>query len=318
MAAATEEELEPFKNKNNLDDQIFSAISGNGEIKVTACTLRNLVNDAMIQQSLTATPANALARSMACGLLLSNGMQKEQTFQLTMACDGPIRSVVSISNGNGGVRGYVGTPGLGDMHISEAIGRGTVQVVKMHPDWRTPYNGVTRIEHGDIDRDVGIYLAESEQRACALAAATKINGILCTAAGGYLVEQLPGCTPETSAQVEKNLAKLLEMDGSDTLPAGILLGGGSPLDICNIVLEGLDLKPLQQIKPELVCECSEERLFRAVRLLPKDEVDKILNQKEDIEALCHFCGKVYRMGPEQVAEKLAAATGDPSLDADFQ
>jgi molecular chaperone Hsp33 len=318
MAAATDEELEPFINKNNLDDQIFSCISGNGEIKVTACTIRNLVNDVMIQQSLTATPADALARSMVCSLLLSNGMQAEQTFQLTMACDGPIRSVVAIADGVGQVRGFVGNPSLGEMHISEAIGKGTVQIVKMHPDWPTPYNGVTAIEHGDVDRDVGIYLANSEQRACALAASTQINGILCTAAGGYIVEQLPGCSPETSAQVEQNLANLAEKDGTNTLPAGILLNGGSPLDICGTVLEKLDMKPLQQIAPRLTCDCSEERLFRAVRLLPKEDVEKILANEEQIEARCDFCAKEYRMSPDDVRERFATASGDPALDDDFK
>eukprot|EP00979_Chaetoceros_neogracilis_P012406 scaffold3290_cov238-Chaetoceros_neogracile.AAC.8 len=318
MTAATQEELEPFKNNNNIDDQVLSCISGNGEIKVTACTIRNLVNDVMIQQTLTATPADALARSMACGLLISNGMQAEQTFQLTMACDGPIRNIVSIADGAGQVKGYVGNPGLGDMPISEAIGKGTVQVVKMHPDWPTPYNGVTAIEHGDVDRDVGIYLADSEQRPCALAAASKHTGILCTAAGGYLVEQLPGCTTETSAQVEENLSKLVTIDGTTTLPAGILLNAGTPLDICGTVLEGLDMKPLQQIFPKLVCGCSEERLFRAIRLLPRADVDDIIKNEEKVEARCDFCGKVYTMGPDEVAKKFEESTGDPSLDKDFK
>ena len=327
--ASPESELEQYKNKNNIDDQIFAAISGNGEIKVTAVTIRNLVNDVMIQQTLTAAPADALARSMACGLLLSNGMQLEQTFQLTLNCDGPVRNVVSISSGKGEVRGYVGNPSLGDMHISEAIGRGTVQVVKNHPDWPNPYNGITAIEHGDVDRDVGIYLAESEQRSCALAASSKINGILCVAAGGYIVEQLPFCTPETVAQVEKNLAKIIEMNNrgstststsagsEDTpVPAGMLNAGQTPFDIVSTILEGLDMQPLQQVTPKLICECTEERLFRAVRLLPRDEIDKILEEDEQIEARCHFCGKVYRMGAEEVEKRFATATGDPSLDDD--
>ena len=315
----SDEEFDQYKNKNNLDDQVFSAISGNGEMKVTATTLRNVVNDVMIQQSLTATPADALARSMTCGLLLSNGMQEEQTFQLTMKCDGPVRTVVSICKGNGEVKGYVGNPGLGDMHISEAIGRGTVQVVKNHPDWPNPYNGITAIEHGDVDRDVGIYLAESEQRSCALAASSKFNGILCIAAGGYVVEQLPFCTQETVAKVEKNLAKLIQNNGADNpVPSGLLLDGQSPLDIVSTILEGLDMQPLQQMTPKLVCGCSAERLFRAVRLLPRDEIDKILQEQEQLEARCHFCGTVYRMGPEEVAERFATATGDPSLDSDFK
>ena len=61
---------------------------------------------------------------------------------------------------------------LGQMTLEEAVGKGAVNVVKNHPDWPRPYNGITAIRHGDIDRDIGIYLAESEQRSCALAAAT--------------------------------------------------------------------------------------------------------------------------------------------------
>ena len=132
------------------------------------------------------------------------------------------------------------------------------------------------------------------------------------------MEQLPGCTPETVAVIEKNLGKLIEKDGTNALPTGILLEGGTPMDICTTVLEGLDLKPLQQIEPKHVCGCTEERLFRAVRLLPREDVDEIVRTQEVLEARCQFCGKVYRLGADEVAKKFATAKGDPSLDADFE
>jgi len=314
---------EEFQNKNNAKDQIISAISTDGEIKVTAATTRNLANEVLYQQSLTAVPMNALARSMTCSLMLSNGMQDEQTFQLTMACDGPIRSVVSIAQSNGEVRGYVGSPSIGEMSLPEAIGSGTVQVVKNHPDWPNPYNGITAIRNGDIDRDVGIYLAESEQRSCALAAGITMKSsqnkaaILCSSSGGYVVEQLPGCSKETVQIVERNLVKLIERDGTKIPPTGILGSGGTPWDICAIILEGLGLEPLQQIEPKYVCKCTRERLFRAVRLLPREDVQEILRVEEQIEARCEFCGKVFRMGPKEVAKRFAEANGDPSLDKNW-
>lgn len=163
----------------------------------------------------------------------------------------------------------------------------------------------------------GIYLAESEQRSCALAAATSINGILCTAAGGYLIEQLPDVEESVVKRVEQNLSKLVEMDGGDKLPTNLLLKGVSPVEIAETILEGLDMQPLQQIEPKLVCECSEERLFRSLRLLPREDVESILEKEEKVEARCEFCGKVYRIGAEQVRERLAKATGDPSKDSDF-
>jgi molecular chaperone Hsp33 len=245
---------------------------------------------------------------------MSNGMQAEQTVQITMNGDGPLRGAMVIASGQGEVRGYVGSPSLGKMSIQEAVGKGSVQVVKNHPEWPNPYNGITAIRHSDIDRDVGIYLAESEQRSCALAAATSIQGILCKAAGGYMVEQLPGCEKETIERVEQNLARLVEKDGSDNIPSNLLVQGVTPLEIAELVLDGLGMEPLQQIEPSHKCECSEERLFRSLRLLPREEVDDILEKEEQIEARCQFCGKEYRMSPQEVAERFASARGDPSRD----
>jgi molecular chaperone Hsp33 len=302
-----DERLTEFRNKNNVRDQVFSALSGAGGIKVTAATARNLMNDLMLQHTMTAISAEALGRTVICSLLMANGIQDEQIVQITINTEGPIRGIVAICNGKGGVRGYVGSPMLGgDLTLEDAVGRtGAVQIVKNHPDWPRPYNGITSVRHGDIDRDVGIYLAESEQRSCALAAATSVTGILCNAAGGYLIEQLPGTTDEERQKVEENLAKLVALDGGQKLPTNLLLAGRSPLEICQIVLEGLSMVPLQQITPSLTCECTEDRLVRSLRLLPVSEVDNILEKQECVEARCEFCGKVYRLEAEEVREKLA-------------
>jgi len=160
----------------------------------------------------------------------------------------------------------------------------------------------------------GIYIAESEQRSCALAAATSIQGILCKAAGGYLIEQLPHVRNDVVKKVESNLRRLVEMDGGDALPTNLLLGGVTPLEISQTILDGLDMRPLQQIAPKLVCKCTEDRLFRALRLLPREEVEEILEKEEQVEARCQFCGKQYRLGAEELRERLDTAQGDPSKD----
>lgn len=78
---------EQYSNKNNIDDQVFSAMSKDGSVKVTACTARNLVNDLMIMHTMTAVPADALGRTIVCALLMSNGIQEEQVVQLTLNCE---------------------------------------------------------------------------------------------------------------------------------------------------------------------------------------------------------------------------------------
>lgn len=163
----------------------------------------------------------------------------------------------------------------------------------------------------------GAYLAESEQRSCALAAATAFNGFLCTAAGGYLVEQLPGADPETLEKISKNLATLVEKDGGDKLPTNLLLRGVSPVEMAEILLDGLDMQPLQQIAPTFKCHCNSNRLIRALRLLSPEDVEDLLQTQEKVEARCEFCGKVYSMTNEQVRQEMANAKGDPSKDSDI-
>lgn len=119
-------------------------------------------------------------------------------------------------------------------------------------------------------------------------------------------------------KVQENLAKLVAKDGGDTLPTNLLLNGVTPLQIAEIVLDGLDMIPLQQITPKFVCKCTSDRLIRALRLLPRDDVEDILSKEDQIEARCEFCGKIYRMGPEEIRGKLETASGDPSKDSDFE
>lgn len=86
--------------------------------------------------------------------MLSSLLKKNEYF-FPLAADGPIRGLVALSTGTGEVRGYVGSPMLGEMKLTEAVGLGTVQVVKNHPSWPNPYNGITAIRSGDIDLDIG-------------------------------------------------------------------------------------------------------------------------------------------------------------------
>jgi molecular chaperone Hsp33 len=98
----------------------------------------------------------------------------------------------------------------------------------------------------------------------------------------------------------------------------LLLNGVTPLEIAEIILDGLDMQPLQQIKPSFSCECTEDRLVRALRLLPRADIDEILANEEKVEARCEFCGKVYRLGPDEVLAKLESFEGDPAKDSDFE
>ena len=129
------------------------------------------------------------------------------------------------------------------------------------------------------------------------------------------MERLPDCTPETMSRMEQNLVNLVQMNGDgESLPTNLLLEGKTPVDIASILLDGLGMEPLGQLEPKPKCPCSAEKLFRSLRLLPREEVDNILQEEGQIAARCQFCGAVYRMGPEEVEKRFLDAKGDPSKD----
>ena len=203
------------------------------------------------------------------------------------------------------MKGYVGNPFLESSSLPSAIGKGTVQVVKTHPEWKNNFQGITSIVSGEVDRDVAAYLADSEQRSCALGTAVATKGFLCTAAGGYLLERLPECKGEVMVQVEENL-KGMAGEGGDTKGAlKALLGKGtSPEELAAIIMEGIPYAPLEVRKPTTTCSCSEDRLFRSLTLIPRAEVLEIIENGENVEAKCEFCSKMYRLSPERVKQAL--------------
>jgi molecular chaperone Hsp33 len=253
----------PLSNPNNLDDQLSSFLTSSGSIKLSLCTIRNLLNDQSAQQELSATATQVLGNAHACTLLCAGGMQDVQEFQLTLKCTGPIGGIVSISTGRGEVKGYVGDNEVEGVGPAAAVGGGTVQVVKSHPDWDRPYNGVTAIVSGDVDRDLAAYMATSEQREVALTSAVAMRGLLCVAAGGFLVEKLPGCGGGEMERVEENLRRI-GGEGGDAKGAleRLLLEGKSPEELAADILEGVEYGKLEEIEPKPTCHCSEGRLFR--------------------------------------------------------
>jgi hypothetical protein len=119
-----------FQNPNNNNDQIYSALSASGSLKVTTCTIRNLLNEMMLQHNLTPVPADVLGRSTTCCLLASSGMQEEQMFQMSVKGDGALRGCTVIVNGKAEAKGFVGMPELNSesFTLQEAVGAGVLQV----------------------------------------------------------------------------------------------------------------------------------------------------------------------------------------------
>jgi molecular chaperone Hsp33 len=251
--------------------------------------------------------AAAFGRTLTCALLLASGKKDGETLQLEIRGDGPIRGITAIANGEGQVRGYMGNPFVslppnaqGKLDVGRAVGKGILSVVRNSVFAKQPYTGLVPLVSGEIAEDVAAYLADSEQTPSALGAGVYVSDTgQVTAAGGYLVQLLPGASEETIAIVERNVTALPP-------PSELVRRGLSPDEICLSIMQDLSPLDLASSSPRYHCGCSAERVKRTVGLIPEIEVYDLLASQGKIEATCEFCGRRWELNRPDVEELFRA------------
>lgn len=182
------------------------------------------------------------------------------------------------------MRGYLGDPRVtlpvskaGKLDVGRAVGKGILAVVRNSKYAKAPYTGMVPITSGEIAEDVAVYLADSEQTPSALGVGVYVSesGAV-TAAGGFLVQMLPGASEESIEIIERNVAKL-------GTPTELVRQGKSADDICGMLMEGLDPISFATSSPRYHCKCSADRVKRTVALIPELEVFDLLAKQGRIE-----------------------------------
>jgi molecular chaperone Hsp33 len=315
-------------------DHMVTAISGDGSISVKAIVTTELAAETSRLQGLSGLAAVALGRAMTCSLLISEGLKEEETFQVSFQGDGPLRGVLAVASGKLDSRGYVGNPAVnlppnpkGKYDVGGGVGKGTLQVTRTKylpgETASSPYTSMTQIRSGEIPEDINYFLAESEQKEGALAAGVYVQGTddgldlngeslgaaRVTAAGGWYVSLLPFADDAAVARLQENLAALAERPVTSMILEGLVAE-----DIVRLLLDGLEPQIMERRVPLGLaesCPCSEERVFRTLRLLPRSEVDDIMEKNEDIEVKCEWCGQRYNLTPDEILAKLEEAPKAP-------
>ena len=178
-----------------------------------------------------------------------------------------------------------------------AVGAGVLTVVRQRPG-QQPYTGVVQIVHGTIAQDLTRYLAESEQSNTALALGVQHDergGV--RAAAGFLVEALPGASPEEIDRVEENVR-------ATEAPSELALCGVDAHGLAVRLLDGLGIRETHEMQVGFHCGCDEERVATAARLLGREELERSAREDDPLEIRCRFCGNAYRLGPEELASLL--------------
>lgn len=290
-----------------MQDHIVRAISKDGCFKAVAITSKNLVERARQIHKMLPTATAALGRLLSATSMMGN-MQKVENGSITVQVKGggPLGTVLAVGDAEGNVRGYVQNPQIsllekyrGKLDVGAAVGSdGTITVIR-DLQMKEPYIGSVALVSGEIAEDITQYFAQSEQTptACALGVLIDTDQSV-KAAGGYLVQLLPGAPDEQIDKLEAGIQR------ADTVTK-MLETGMDAETMLKTVLEDFEIEILETTPVEYRCYCSRERVTSMLISLGKKELRQIVDDGQTIHIDCQFCDRIYDFSPQQVEEILA-------------
>lgn len=290
-----------------MSDQLIRAISQDGLIKVSAVSTRDLTERArQIHKTLPAATA-ALGRLLAAASMMGSAL-KEEAASLTLQIKGggPLGTLLAVSDPEGNVRGTVEHPAVdlplredGKLDVGAAVGnRGTLTVIR-DLKMKEPYVGSVGLLWGEIAEDVALYFVESEQipTACGLGVLVDRDQSVLSA-GGYLVQLLPGAEEETAERLEAALRSARPV-------TELLKADPDPEALLRAALPGLALEVLEKRPIAYRCDCSRERMERALVSLGREELRSMIDEQGGAELTCRFCDNVQRFTKAELESLLA-------------
>ena len=291
-----------------MNDYIVRATAGNGSIRAFAATTRNLVQHAREVHHTSPVASAALGRMLTAAAMMGTMLKGDKDLlTLQVRGEGPLQGIVVTSDSKAQVKGYVFNPGVevpdlipGKLNVSGAIGAGHMSIIK-DIGMREPYAGKIELVTGEIAEDLTYYFAQSEQTPSAIGLGVLVEtDTSIRRAGGFIIQLLPDATDEMIDRLEKKLA---------TIPyvSDLLDMGATPEDILQMILGDFDLKIMDKIPTTFYCNCTRERVEKALISIGKDELEKIIREDKKANLHCHFCSKEYDFNEEQLVALLEEA-----------
>lgn len=287
-----------------MKDYIVRATAGNAQIRAFAATTTELVEQAREHHGTSPVATAALGRLLTGGVMMGSMMKNDSdVLTLQISCSGPIGGLTVTADALGNVKGYVNEPDVmlppknGKLDVGGALGQGILNVIK-DMGLKEPYAGQTILQTGEIAEDLTYYFATSEQVPSSVGLGVlmeKNNTVRC--AGGFIVQVMPFIEEEVLAKLEENISKIQSV-------TSMLDNGHTPEEMLAQVLDGLDMEITDTLPAQFYCNCSKERIEKAIISIGKKDIQEMINDGETIEVKCHFCNQAYAFTVEELKELL--------------
>lgn len=282
-------------------DYIVRATAANNQIRAFAATTRNLVEHARAAHNTSPVATAALGRLLTAGAMMGTMMKGEKDLlTLQIKAGGPLNGITVTADSKGNVKGYVGNPNVvlhandkRKLDVAGAVGVGFLNVIK-DMGMKEPYAGQTMLQTSEIAEDLTYYFATSEQVPSSVGLGVlmeKDNTV--KQAGGFILQLMPFTEEAVISRLEENLKKV-------TSVTQMLEEGCTPEKILEILLEGFDLEFNETAPTQFYCNCTRQRVERALISIGKKDIQEMIDEGKEIEMNCHFCNKHYKFSVEDL------------------
>lgn len=291
-----------------MTDYIIRATAAEGQIRAFAATTRDLVEYARSAHNTSPVATAALGRLLTAGAMMGIMMKGEKDLlTLKIEGDGPIGGLTVTADSRGNVKGYAFHPEVmlppnakGKLDVGGALGIGVLSVIK-DIGLKDPYVGQTIQVTSEIAEDLTYYFATSEQTPSSVALGVLMErDNTVKQAGGFILQMMPGASEEVISALEKRLGEITSI-------TALLDAGNTPEMILEHILGDFGLEILDKLPTAFSCNCSEERIEKALISVGKQELQSMIEDGKTIEVNCHFCNKHYPVTVERLKELLEMA-----------
>ena len=286
-----------------MEDYLVRAIAANGQVRAFAAYTKNTVEAARQAHNTSPVVTAGLGRLLTAGAMMGSMMKGDRDV-LTIKAEGsgPVGHYLVTADSKGNVKGYAANPNVilpanaaGKLDVGGSLGVGLLTVIK-DLGLKEPYTGTCELVSGEIAEDLTYYFASSEQTPSSVGLGvlmTKDNTV--NVAGGFIIQLMPFTSDEIIDKLEKRIAEI----DSVTM---MLERGLTPEGILEEILGDFGVEITDTIPAAFVCDCSKERVSRALATISKKDLDSIINDGESIEVKCQFCNKAYHFDIDELKE----------------
>lgn len=291
-----------------MADYIIRATAANSQIRAFAATTREMVETARTAHNTSPVATAALGRLMTAGAMMGSMMKGEKdVLTLQIKAGGPLKGITVTADSFGNVKGYVGNPNVvipanskGKLDVAGAVGPGFLNVIKDF-GLKEPYSGQTMLQTCEIAEDLTYYFASSEQVPSAVGLGVLMNKEnTVRQAGGFIIQLMPFAEEKVIAGLEQKLKDV-------TSVTSMLDAGNTPEQILENFLGEWGLEINDKMPTQFYCNCSKERVAKAVISIGKKDLKEIIADGKPIEVNCHFCNTNYNFDVEELKALMAKA-----------